>query len=228
MKNISSIIWGLVLVAVGVILGGNAMGWFNIDVFFDGWWTLFIIVPCAIGFVTEPGERIGHLIGLAVGVFLLLGCLDVLSFDTLWKLVFPIVVILVGLCMIFKNVFSTKFNESTKKLNEKINKDDEVGAVFGGQNVDMNGEEFKGRNINAVFGGVKFDLRKAKIKEDAVINASAIFGGIDILVPDDVVVVTKSNSLFGGVSNKKSSEAKEGAPTIYVNGMAIFGGVEIK
>lgn len=228
MKNISSIIWGLVLVAVGVILGGNAMGWFNIDVFFDGWWTLFIIVPCAIGFVTKPGERIGHLIGLAVGVFLLLGCLDVLSFETLWKLVFPIVVILVGLCMIFKNVFSTKFNEATKKLNEKINKDDEVGAVFGGQNVDMNGEEFKGRNISAVFGGVKFDLRKAKIKEDAVINASAIFGGIDILVPDDVIIVTKSNSIFGGVSNKKSSKAKEGAPTIYVNGMAIFGGVEIK
>ena len=97
MKNISSIIWGLVLVAVGVILGGNALGWFNIDVFFDVWWTLFIIIPCAIGFVTEPGERIGHLIGLAVGVFLLLGCLDVLSFEILWKLVFPAIIILVGL-----------------------------------------------------------------------------------------------------------------------------------
>ena len=43
MKNIHSIMWGLVLVALGVILGGNAMGWFNIDVFFDGWWALFIL-----------------------------------------------------------------------------------------------------------------------------------------------------------------------------------------
>ena len=228
MKNISSIIWGLGLVAVGVILGGNALGWFNIDVFFDGWWTLFIIVPCAIEFVTKPGERTGNLIGLAIGVFLLLGCLDVISFETLWKLVLPIIVILIGLCMVFRNLFATKFNEATKKLNDKINKDEDVGAVFGGQNINMNGEEFKGKNVNAIFGGLKLDLRKAKIKEDAVINASAVFGGIDILVPDDVVIVTKSNSFFGGVSNKKTSEAKDGSPTIYLNGMALFVGVEIK
>lgn len=228
MKNISSIIWGLVLVAVGVILGGNAMGWFNIDVFFDGWWTLFIIVPCAIGFVAKPGERMGNLIGLTVGIFLLLGCLDVISFETLWKLVLPIVIVLIGLTMIFRNLFARKFNEVTAKLNEKINKDDEIGAVFAGQDIKMNGEEFKGRNLSAVFGGVKLDLRKAVIKEDAVINATAIFGGVEIFVPDDVIVVTKSNSFFGGVSNKTNNEPKKGAHTIYVNGTGLFGGVEIK
>lgn len=228
MKNLTSIIWGFVLVALGVILGGKAMGWFNFDVFFDGWWTLFIIVPCAIGFIAKPGERIGHLIGLTVGVFLLLGCLDVVAFDTLWKLVFPAIVILIGLTMIFKNVFAHKFNEATAKLNEKINKDDEIGAVFAGQDINMNGEEFNGKNLSAVFGGVKLDLRKAKIKEDAVINATAIFGGVEILVPDDVAVVTKSNSIFGGVSNKTNNNPKDGAPTIYVNGAGIFGGVEIK
>ena len=228
MKNISNIIWGLVLVAVGVILGGNAMGWFNIDVFFDGWWTLFIIVPCAIGFLAKPGERMGNLIGLTVGIFLLLGCLDVISFETLWKLVFPIVIVLIGLTMIFRNLFAHKFNEVTAKLNEKINKDDEIGAVFAGQDIKMNGEEFKGRNLSAVFGGVKLDLRKAVIKEDAVINATAIFGGVEIFVPDDVIVVTKSNSFFGGVSNKTNNEPKKGAHTIYVNGTGLFGGVEIK
>ena len=228
MKKYSSIIWGLVLVTAGIILGGNALGWFNVNLFFDGWWTLFIIIPCAVGLISNPGERLGHLIGLAVGIFLLLASLDILSFETLWKMVFPVIVILIGLTMIFKNLFDTKFNEATKKLNEKINKDDESGAVFGGLNLNMNGEEFKGKNLNAIFGGLKLDLRKAKIKEDAVINATAIFGGIDILVPDDVIIKTKSNSLFGGVSNKKTTEAKSGSPTIYVNGMALFGGVEIK
>ena len=160
-----------------------------------------------------------HLIGLAVGVFLLLGCLDVLSFETLWKLVLPIIIILIGLTMICRNLFAHKFNEVTAKLNEKINKDDEIGAVFAGQDIKMNGEEFKGKNLSAVFGGVKLDLRKAIIKEDAVINASAIFGGVEILVPDDVVVVTKSNSFFGGVSNKTNNEPKKGAHTIYVNAL---------
>ena len=75
---------------------------------------------------------------------------------------------------------------------------------------------------------MKLDLRKAIIKEDAVINASAIFGGVEILVPDDVIVVTKSNSFFGSVSNKTNNDPKKGAHTIYVNGTGLFGGVEIK
>ncbi len=227
MKKISGIMWGLVFVAVGVILGGNALGWFNIDLFFDGWWTLFIIVPCTIGFITEK-EKIGNLIGLAVGVCLLLACQNVMSFEILWKLIVPILVILIGLTMICKNLFNRKFDAAVDKLNEKFNKDDESGAVFGGQNIDMAGKEFKGKNVNAVFGGLKLDLRKAKIKEDVIINASAIFGGIDIMVPEDVAVETKSNSFFGGVSNKTKNTPKDGAPTVYVNGMALFGGIEVK
>lgn len=227
MKKISGIVWGLVLIALGVILGGNALGWFNINIFFDGWWTLFIIIPCFVGFLTEEG-KIGNLIGLGVGVCLLLACQDVMSFDILWKLIVPIIVILIGLTMICKNLFSRKFDSAVEKLNEKFSKDDESGAVFGGQNIDMSGKEFKGKNLNAVFGGLKLDLRDAKIKEDVVINASAIFGGIEIWVPDNVAVEIKSNSFFGGVSNKKKAAPKDGAPTIYVNGMALFGGIEVR
>ena len=69
MKNLSRTLWGLALIALGVIIGGNALGLFNIDLFFDGWWTLFIIVPCAIDLITED-HKIGSLIGLLVGVVL--------------------------------------------------------------------------------------------------------------------------------------------------------------
>lgn len=227
MKNTSSVIWGLILVAVGIILGGNALGIFDIKVFFDGWWTLFIIVPCVAGLFTEK-DKTGNLIGLTVGVFLLLACQKVVSFDMLWKMILPVIIVLIGLTMIGKNLFNRKFNEAVNKLNEKINKDDESGAVFGGQNINMAGKKFNGRNLNAIFGGLKLDLREAKIEEDVIINASAIFGGIEILVPENVFIETKSNSIFGGVSNKKSGAPKEKAPTIYVNGMALFGGIEVK
>ena len=227
MKKVSTVMWGLILIAIGVILGGNALGLFNIDVFFDGWWTLFIIVPCTVGLITDK-DRTGHLIGLIVGVCLLLACQNVIGFDSLWKLLVPSIIIIIGLSMIFKTMFSSKFNKAAAKLNEKINQDDESGAVFGGININMSGKEFKGKNINAVFGGLKLDLREAKIKEDVIINATAVFGGIDILVPEDVLVETKSNSFFGGISNKKKSTPKDGAPTIYVNGVAMFGGIEVK
>ena len=228
MKKVSAIMWGVVLIALGVILGGNALGWFDINIFFKGWWTLFIIVPCTISLIANPREWLGNLIGIMVGVSLMLACLDVISFSSLWKLLLPAIIILIGLSLIFKNLFSRKFDKAVSKLNDKFSKEDESGAVFGGANIDMSGKEFKGKNINAVFGGLKLDLRKAKIKEDVIINASAIFGGIDILVPDNVIVETKSNSFFGGVSNKTKIVPKGKAPTIYVNGMALFGGIEVK
>ena len=78
MKKVSSILWGLVLVAAGVIFALNAFNITDIDVFFDGWWTLFIIIPCAIGLFTER-EKIGNIIGIVVGVFLLLCCQDILN-----------------------------------------------------------------------------------------------------------------------------------------------------
>lgn len=228
MKKVSAIMWGLVLIALGVILGGNALGWFDINIFFKGWWTLFIIVPCTISLIANPREWLGNLIGIMVGVCLMLACLDVISFSSLWKLLLPAIIILIGLSLIARNLFSRKFDKAAAKLNDKFSKEDESGAVFGGSNIDMSGKEFKGKNINAVFGGLKLDLRNAKIKEDVIINASAIFGGIDILVPDNVVVETKSNSFFGGVSNKTKVIPKGKAPTIYVNGMALFGGIEVK
>ena len=48
MNKLSKVIWGLVLIVLGIIFGLNALEITNINVFFDGWWTLFIIVPSFI------------------------------------------------------------------------------------------------------------------------------------------------------------------------------------
>ena len=48
MKKFGNILWGLVFIAVGLIIGLNAMGITNINIFFKGWWTLFIIIPSLI------------------------------------------------------------------------------------------------------------------------------------------------------------------------------------
>ena len=82
--------------------------------------------------------------------------------------------------------------------------------------------------MSAVFGGVKCDLRKAKIKEDVVINASAIFGGITILVPEDMQVKISSTPIFGGVSDERKNKNDNSKVIIYINATSMFGGVEIK
>lgn len=47
-KNYSKLLWGLVLLAVGVIFTGNVLELWYIDVFFPGWWTMFMIIPALV------------------------------------------------------------------------------------------------------------------------------------------------------------------------------------
>ncbi|MBE6609932.1 MAG: hypothetical protein E7634_04630 [Ruminococcaceae bacterium] len=78
MKKIKNTVWGIVLIVIGVIVALNALKITNIDLFFDGFWTLFIIIPCFIGIFTEKDKK-GNLIGLVIGVLLLLACRDLLE-----------------------------------------------------------------------------------------------------------------------------------------------------
>lgn len=226
MRKFSNIMWGLVLIALGVIIGLNSLGLTSIELFFDGWWTLFIIIPCFIGLITDK-EKTGSIIGLIIGVLLLLGCQDIISFETFWKLLIPMLLVILGLSMVFKDIFNSKINRKISELNKNSKSEKNVSAYFSGQKVAYSKEEFDGINMEAVFGGIKLDLREAIIKKDVVINARAIFGGIDILVPENINVVVSSSSMFGGVDNKREIN-QDNKITIYVNGSSLFGGIDIK
>lgn len=220
MKNCKNIILGIILIVVGVWFGLYATGVVKVNLLFDGWWTLFIIVPSFLGLFDEDG-RTGSLIGLFAGVLLLLSCQDVLNFDIVLKLIVPCVLIVTGLSFIFKGKIKTKNIENVKTVGGT-----NYNATFSGQNLDFSKEEFTGTKLDAVFGGIKCDLRNAIINDDVVIEASAIFGGITILVPKDVNVKITSTSIFGGVDGK--SKMDKPGKTIYVNATCLFGGVEVK
>ena len=225
MNKISNLLWGFVFIIVGVIFGLNALNITDINLFFDGWWTLFIIVPCFIGLFKEE-EKTGNLIGLLIGICLLLGMQDILAFDLIWKLMVPVILIMIGLSFLFKDILNNKVKREIKKLNKTDGK--EYCSCFSGQTINFDKEEFKGCTLTAVFGGVKCDLKDAIIKEGVVINASSIFGGISIYVPDDVNVKISSTSIFGGTTDERKRKENDRTYTIYVNATALFGGIEIK
>ena len=225
MKKASSVIWGILLIAAGVIFALNALNIADIDIFFSGWWTLFIIVPCGVGLFTER-EKTGNIIGIAIGVFLLLCCQDILSFSMLWKLLVPAIIVIIGFKMVLTGLFGNKANEIISKMKKSGNNPNVGCATFSGCDLNFDGQVFEGAELSATFGGVKCDLRNAIIEKDCAVQVSAIFGGVDILVPDNVNVKVSSNSIFGGVSNKTA--VHQNAPTIYVSGTCMFGGVEIK
>ena len=119
---------------------------------------------------------------------------------------------------------------SWEYIQKKIQKDNqkEYCTTFGEQCLNFSDEEFDGANITAVFGGVKCDLKNAIIKEDLVVNVSAIFGGVTIYVPDNVKVKINSTPIFGGVSEERKQKNNDAQVTIYIQATCMFGGVDIK
>ena len=217
-NNISSVLWGVLFIVAGVGFVGNAFGLWNFELFFNGWWTLFIIIPAINGLVTDE-EKTGSIIWLIIGITLLLGCQDLISFDILWKLTLPVILVFIGL--------SIMFNNNGKKISKNTD-DNEYCACFSGQTIKFDGKDFKGTKVNAIFGGITIDLTNAKVKDGAVIDATAVFGGVTILIPEDLKVEIKSTSVFGGVSDKTKNKEKKDKVTLYVNACSIFGGVDIK
>lgn len=225
MKKTSNLLWGTLFIIIGLIFGLNTLEITNINIFFDGWWTLFIIVPCFIGLFNEK-EKTGNIIGLIIGICLLLASNNIIRFEIIWKLMFPSILVIIGLSLIFKDTINSKVKKEIKKLNKTNDK--EYYATFGAQTLNYDKEEFKGCDMNAVFGGITCELQEAIIKDNAVINASSIFGMITIKVPKDVKVKITSTPIFGGVSDEREEKNNDSKKILYINATCLFGGVEIK
>ena len=227
MKKIGNIIWGIVLIVIGTIIALNALEITDINIFFKGWWTLFIIIPSLIGLI-KNSDKVWSLIFLIIGIILLLAAQGILSYTIIYKLVFPLILVIIGINLTYKEVFTKKINENIKKINAEKKTDNEYCTTFGSQNINLGDQEFYGASIDAIFGSTDLDIRNSTISGDCVINASAIFGEVDIFIPQNVNIKIKATPIFGGTSNKTNIQYKDNLPTIYINSFCLFGGVKIK
>lgn len=227
MKNVRNILWGLLLVAAGILIGLDTFEVYDINFFFDGWWTMFIIIPCTID-LFKSKDRTGNFIGIAVGVILLLACQEIITFEILLKLIVPVVLVVIGLSLIFKDAVGGKAAKEIKKLNDVNAQRRSVGAVFSTEKFNVTNEVLESMDISASFGTVKCDFENSVVNHDIVFNVNATFGTVEIFAPKGVKVVVKSTSIFGSVSDKtETAEQDINMPKIYVNAVCMFGGVQI-
>lgn len=226
MKDYTKYIIGFLLIFIGLILGLNAFGITNINLFFSGWWTLFIIIPSLVGLINDK-EKTSSLIFLIIGVWLFLAERDLIEYELLIKLLLPVILISIGLLLVFKDVLSINGKE-IKKINANNKESNNYIAVFGSQDLKFEDEKVENLDLKSLFGGIKLDLRDTKIEKDIVINTLSVFGGIDIYVPDDVKVKVSSTPFFGGVEVKRKKQSSNKEITIYLNSVCIFGGVDVK
>lgn len=221
-KRISNTLWGLIFIIAGIGIAGDMAGAWDFWQVIKGWWTLIFIVPALLSMV-EQGLRIGNAIGLFLGVALFACSRGFLPWELLYRLMVPVVIMLIGLVMVLKNLFHLGLGKV--KVPNSMRSEELV--VFSGKNLLVT-DEFYGMDADAVFGGLTVDLRRAKISEDISIDAMAVFGGVDLLLPENVEVKISDTSLFGGCTNSRNNNAGNGDPIVYVNAIALFGGVEVK
>ena len=117
-----SVLWGILLIIVGVLFLGNSLDIWHINLFFKGWWTLFIIVPSIIE-IFDKNNFSGSLISLVIGVLLLLACQDIISWSKIWKIFVPLLVIVIGITLIFRSFMKPKIKSAVNAR--------EYVAVFG-------------------------------------------------------------------------------------------------
>ena len=105
-------------------------------------------------------------------------------------------------------------------------------ALFSGNSSRAVSQSFKGGSSVSMFGGSEVDLRDAKQSSgEAKFDVFVMFGGAEITVPKDWEIVIKGLPIFGGMDEKTSAPAREGEladpPTLVINYLALFGGVEV-
>jgi hypothetical protein len=118
-----------------------------------------------------------------------------------------------------------------KSNHEILLKKNYMVAIFSG--IEKKGTLFipATMHITAIMGGCSLDLREARFESHTThIYITAIMGGVEIKVGNNVRVQVQGMPIFGGISCKTESkkDLSSEAPTIIVHATAIFGGVEIK
>ena len=223
MKKSTYIILGVVLVAAGVLASLQVLGIVDVSIYFKGWWTLFIIIPSILAMVNTRDKTIPG-ICLAVGILLLLSARDIISWRTLPMLLLPVIIVIVGIRLIAGGVMDGRSGADNGVAPPK----DSIWATFSNRRITYAGRQFDGIDVNAIFGSVQMDLTGAIMRDKTEIKIYAVFGSVEILMPDYAALDVKVVPLIAHISDKRPNKNKDVPAGTLVRGTAMFGGVTIR
>ena len=89
--------------------------------------------------------------------------------------------------------------------------------------------QFSGGDITAIFGNAALDLREADLAPGAEISVTAVFGSIELHVPENWDVRLAGTPILGTFKDQRKRQANMSTDrTLIVDGTCAFGSVEVK
>jgi cell wall-active antibiotic response 4TMS protein YvqF len=173
--------------------------------------------------------RFWGLFWIAVGSWFLLEALDVVRYDP-WDLFWPVLVLAIGASIVWRSLRGPRpAREGAPDLAQTFS----AFALMSGVGLRNASQDFRGGEATAIMGGCEIDLRDARVAGgDAVVDAFALWGGVELKVPEGWQVVSEVLPIMGAFEDKtrpaRSGESVESPrPRLVIKGFAIMGGIEV-
>lgn len=216
------------VVGLGVTVLGTLLFLDRIDAIDAGdvvlLWPL-ILVGVGVVQMLQPRTGASRSFGLAwlvAGLWLLANNLGWFRVD-FWEAFWPLVLVAVGGLLVWRALRGPRPDRP---------RDDTVVrgfALMGGSALVSASPAFRGADLNAVMGGCELDLRQAKLEGDeAVIDAFALWGAVEVRVPETWKVVGQVVPIMAAFEDKTRPPQSAEAPRLVVRGLALMGGIEVK
>jgi hypothetical protein len=226
------VLGGIVIVVVGLVLFlDRAM---EVDI--PRWVTSFPMLLIAVGLFIGARHNFrswGWLIPIGIGFIFL-------SEDLFWEFnirarnVWPIILVIVGLVMIFRPKRRKSVDTAFPQTPATSHGPDQgeildTVAIFGSAKKNILSKNFRGGDVISFFGGSDLNFMQADIQGVAVLDVTSVFGGAKMVVPASWTIKSELVSIFGGIEDKRQmlSEADPNK-VLVLEGTVIFGGIEIK
>lgn len=234
------LVFGILLIIAGLVFLSLNFGWlsptFKFIIFS---WPMIFIVLSIISFFKRD-TAVGFIL-LILGLFFLIPRIAYIYPDMLINIdtdfarnYWPVLLIILGVLIVLRigshrNPINIKNRNTESGSSGALDGRVDRNVVFGGSESIFLDSVFNGGSINAVFGGVVLDLRKTSLPEgETYLDISAIFGGIELYIPDNWHIETKIQTLFGSVEDNRRVLDVDNSRKLIIQGFLTFGGCEIE
>lgn len=190
------------------------------NILFPGWWSLIVIIP-SLGSLLFQSNKGLSLYTLITGIVILITCNGIIDIKKCFTILVCLGIIFIGINII----------KVTLKIPEKKDSNTKIIPfyyAFLGSTEEKVETKFSGGTTKVVVGNLFLDLTNAKIEKNSTLKVLSVFGETEILLPQNIEVVTSNTNVLGGTENLRKNTTNKKGNKLYIESISILGNTRIK